>query len=262
MAAAAVAAAGAGAGAGAGSESLSDEENTAVGFLSSLSFEIDTSKRPISYLFESEDRQKRQLIVVIAKEPNGSMYWRQVFYKSSGTSSGIEGAWFPISAVIPGPAGFYKKDPVANEHFKEYDRLYNKSQIISDDNDIRVRIKTFSFLLAIRQLVSDEVFNALLTKLTNYRLKAAFNTLQNKVLSLIGSGSFGESGELTKSIPKEVTHLSSIGSSSYETINNWIGSDNYSGQLPFMRGLYGGGRRKRHTRKHRPHKRHTRRQRR
>lgn len=240
---------GAGAGAGAGAGGAGSAAN-AIAFLSSLTFTIDTEKEPVSYLFEAED-QTRQLITVIATKPNGSEYWRQVFYNSSGTASRIKDAWFPISAIIPGEAGFYKKDPPLAARFKENDILYQPSGLVRE-NDMRVRIKTFSFLLAILGLVSDDVATDIIKKLSI----SALTPLQKEILGGIIAND--KIGSLRESIPKEAVLLQHETTGAYETINNWIGGDNYTGQLPLMRGLYG-GRRKHRTRHRRSHKRSTRR---
>jgi hypothetical protein len=258
--------AGAGAGAGAGMGVNVGKEDP-VTFLSSLSFEIATDKEPSSYLFKTEDGQSRQLITVIAKLPSGDTYWRQVFYNSSGTASKIKGAWFPISAVVPGEAGFYKKNPVTAEYFKVYDKLYEPSQFFKE-NDMRVRIKTFSFLLAINQLVNGDIFDKIYDELSK-----VLDEKQMMLLSKIIDSKLSE--QLITKIPQEPKYIEAS-SPAYEAINTWIGVDNYSGQPAvnilhhfesnsLLPSAWKGGRRrrKRPTRKQskRP-KRHTRRSRR
>jgi hypothetical protein len=245
---------------------LGPEPEDPVAFLKSLRFEVDVTKTPSSYMFAPHDDVARQIITVVAKNPDNTDYWRQVFYKSTGTGSHTKGTWYPISAIIGGEAGLLKKDSVSPMIFYDFDRLYRPEATVGR-NDIRVRVKTISFLLAINELVEKDTFDIVLGKLEKIMEGNPSYRKQIGILQALADHFEERSTALIDTIPKEVVWIYDE-PADYTTINNWIGIDNYTGLHPSARVRYGGGKRSKHpryrhkTRKHSQTKRrHTKRRR-
>jgi hypothetical protein len=210
-------------------------------FLRSLQFRIDSEKNPVVYRVTTSDGQQRDLITVIAYDTlSQSVYWRQVFYKSTGSATKMAGTWFPLSAIIPGKAGFVKKDYVNVDHFKVFDRVYKPSDPL-DENDIRVRMKTLSFLLASNQLNSAHMPNIVkaLMKSVDEETQTLLEDLNTDILRTTAD-------MFAEDIPTTTDHSKTLilgddssemnPSDPYKIINRWIGTDNYAG-IPAIRQL-------------------------
>lgn len=62
------------------------------------------SEHPESSVFRSFD--DRLIIIVEAIQPDGTIYWRQAMYYSTGTASGMRYTWFPFNGIFVRDQGY------------------------------------------------------------------------------------------------------------------------------------------------------------
>jgi hypothetical protein len=213
---------GPGAGAGAAAAAPYTVEGT-IDFLKGLAFEIDVEKTPVSYVFEADesDMQLRQLITVNATKADGTPYWSQVFYRSSGTSSKSQETWFPVVAITP--RVFVKGIPHIATWFHEHDKMWNPR--FPSSGDLPKRFLMFSFLLASNQL--EEIKKETINKLWK-ELQPVKKDILTALKGLLNDPDM--QSKLKTFIPKDPTLLKESSPGSYEKINMWIGGDNYTGR--------------------------------
>jgi hypothetical protein len=249
-----------GPGAGAGIAATGSKSEETIDFLRGLTFEIDREKTPVSYMFEADesDMQLRQLITVNATKADGTPYWSQVFYRSSGTSSKAQETWFPVVAITP--KAFVKGISITADWFYEYDKMWNPR--FPSSGDLPKRFLAFSFLLASNEL--EEIKRETLDKLGK-QLQPAKKEILTALKDILNDPDM--QSKLKTFIPKDPTLLKESSPGSYENINIWIGGDNYTGRSAIdiaandESGRLLGGKR-RHTRKKRVGRKRTRRYRR
>lgn len=212
----------AGAGAGAGAAAANSVEET-VDFLKGLTFEIDTEKTPASYLVDSDssDKQLRQLITVNAKSADGTPYWSQVFYRSSGTSSKAKETWFPLAAVTN--RAFIKGISITADWFREHDKMWNPR--LPSSGDLPKRFLMFSFLLASNEL--EGIQEDTLHKLEK-QLQPAKRGILKDITVILNDPSM--QSKRKEFIPKDPTLLKESSPGSYDKVNIWIGGDNFTGR--------------------------------
>jgi hypothetical protein len=93
---------------------------------------------------------------VTAKRADGSTFWTQVFYRSSGKSSHYNGVWFPFLGIsIRRGAPYFTKGLPYPKSWPVKDRFQKHERISDKDSELIGRFGTRSFLLA------ANTFNAL-----------------------------------------------------------------------------------------------------
>jgi hypothetical protein len=138
--------------AGTGTAERRDRDST---WISELRFEIHDEA------IKFNDKDGARLIKkVTARRPDGTVFWTQGFYRSSGKSSRFKNVWFPflgISLRLSG-ATYFTKGLRFPESWPAEDR-FNKKEFISDrTSELISRFGTRSFLLAANALnaLSDD----------------------------------------------------------------------------------------------------------
>jgi hypothetical protein len=90
---------------------------------------------------------------VTAKHADGSTFWTQVFYRSSGKSSHYNGVWFPFLGIsIRRGAPYFTKGLPYPKSWPSKDRFQKRERISDKDSELIGRFGTRSFLLAANAL--------------------------------------------------------------------------------------------------------------
>lgn len=155
---------------------------------------------------------ERDFLMVEARFANDSLFWRQPFYKSSGTASGFSGTWFPFLALRPD--AIVKGDAVPSD-WLENDRLYSAGEIARDQNSPKRRILAYSFLVASNAL--NPIPNGFIRALGN---ELRFPELLDKVNRAV----------LQKDLERldlEAASRDRKEGATNSEINAWIGTDIY-----------------------------------
>jgi hypothetical protein len=211
-------------GAGAGEPPLID-------WLKSLTFSIADKDPPMFEITTEEGKKRevvtREVVMVEAKFSDDTVFWRQPFYRSSGTSSRQENTWFPFLGI--NETAFVKGDAVPGD-WPSNDRLYAANQLGFDENSLKRRSVAYSFLVASNNL--QKIDTTLIDRLSR--------EVNNKILlEQVVKNVLTERVELDIDTPRKKIEKIRIKSSTadadadadadaqYATINNWIGTDIY-----------------------------------
>jgi hypothetical protein len=154
---------------------------------------------------------ERDFLMLKARFADGSLFWRQPFYRSSGTASGFPGMWFPFLALRSD--AIVKGDAVPSD-WLENDRLYSAGELARDQNSPKRRILAYSFLVASNALnpIPDGFIRALRREL---RFPELLDTVNINVL------------EGVERLDLEPAYKDRREGATNSEINAWIGTDIY-----------------------------------
>ena len=213
--------------------------------LKALTFSI-VNKDPPMYKITTKEKKNeitvtRNVVMVEAKFSDDTVFWRQPFYRSSGTSSGYAGMWFPFLAITQD--AYVKGEPVPAE-WPNLDKLHVPRGMSYGTKSLKLRILAYSFLVASYNLLVpvedkkriryiypkeqiEKFINALRGEITD---KGLFDTiikwLYDQTPTLTSTLTLSDDSLKAKIVPDEKSLVDLTGKD-YDEINEWIGTDIY-----------------------------------
>jgi hypothetical protein len=117
-------------------------------WIAALTFEIHAD----TVRFKDVDGP-RLIKKVTARHPDGTPFWTQAFYRSSGRNSKFRGVWFPFLGIsLKRGAPYFTKGLAYPASWPAHDIFHKKERISDADHELIGRFGTRSFLLAANAL--------------------------------------------------------------------------------------------------------------
>jgi hypothetical protein len=172
----------------------------------------------------------RDVVMVKAKFSDGTVFWKQPFYKSSGTSSGVQGIWFPFLAITQDA---YVKGVAVPPEWPNLDKLYTPGGMSREKISPKLRILAYSFLIASYKLlvpVIDDTRQQTIHPKEQIEkfIKALRGEITDKELfDTITTWLYTQDSVLPTDPPLNAKVISGLTTEDYNEINEWIGEDIY-----------------------------------